>query len=909
MSRIQSSIGLVTNIPIEDTVNKLMSIAARPRTLLSNRTKQLEAEKLAVTQLTTLLAAFQFETGQLGNASLFDAKTATSSNTAALSVAIALGGNPVAGSYLFTPVQTATAQQFLSQSFGADELLGAGSFNFRVGGFVDKGIGLEELNAGAGVQRGKIRITDRSGDSAVIDLSFVRTVDDVLAAINNETDINVAAVAVGDSFKLIDSSGGGGNLRVQEVSGGKTASDLGLAAINVAASEATGSDVFTLHGQTRLTFLNDGTGVQLRSGNDLEIELADETTLSVDLEDATRLSDVINSLNAANPAKLSAAISADGNRIELTDLTSGLGTFAVSNVGTGTAAKDLGLTAASVGGTISGQRLVSGLADTLVSSLNGGRGLGTLGDIDITNRDNVSFTVDLSSAETLSQIIAAINDQSTDVTAAINSSRNGIVLTDVSGGTASNFIIADGDVNETATALGIAVSVAATSVNSGEVHRHQISEGTLLSSLNGGKGISVGDFLVTDSNGQLGAVDLNPTGNVATTVGDVIDRINALSNGVEARINDAGDGILLIDTAGGNGTLKVSEVGNGTTAKDLRIFGTAVEIDIEGTPTQVIDGTSIVTVSIEADDTLADLVETINALGLGVTASVLNDGLGQRLSIFSDKTGAANAFLVDTTNSPLVLQEATRAHDALLLYGTNNSPGSGVLVSSSTNTFEGVLAGVKLTINDGTLAPVTVKVATSSTSAGNSVQEFVDAYNSIRETLDEVTSFDAVALTTGILFGRNEPLRVESELTKILTSRHFGVGEFESLEAIGLSLDDKGVLQFDRTKFNAAYASDTESLKKLFTDETIGVAAKFESVLEQLSGANNSLLSSRSDALEATIEANTERIASWDERLERQRERLLLDFFRLETVISRMRESLAALSSFQVVPPLTSTSR
>ena len=34
MTRIQSSVGLITGIPIEETVNKLMAIAARPRDLL-----------------------------------------------------------------------------------------------------------------------------------------------------------------------------------------------------------------------------------------------------------------------------------------------------------------------------------------------------------------------------------------------------------------------------------------------------------------------------------------------------------------------------------------------------------------------------------------------------------------------------------------------------------------------------------------------------------------------------------------------------------------------------------------------------------------------------------------------------------------------------------------------------------
>ena len=49
-----------------------------------------------------------------------------------------------------------------------------------------------------------------------------------------------------------------------------------------------------------------------------------------------------------------ACVASDGNRLKLTDLTTGASTFAVANVGQGTTASDLGLTTAAVGDTISG---------------------------------------------------------------------------------------------------------------------------------------------------------------------------------------------------------------------------------------------------------------------------------------------------------------------------------------------------------------------------------------------------------------------------------------------------------------------------------------------------------------------------------------------------------------------------
>jgi flagellar hook-associated protein 2 len=904
MTRIQSSTGLITGIPIEDTVNKLMAIAQQPRDNLVNRTKDVKSEQLAITQLSSLLVAFQFEAKQLGNTSLFQTRQATSSDTTALSVEVPEDSSPAVGNYLFTPVQTASSQQLLGQSFASDETIGAGSFTFGLGGFVDQGISLSQLNSGAGVHAGKIKITDRSGQSEVIDLSFARSVDDVLDAINNATSISVSAVASGDSFKLIDGSGGSGNLKVQEVAGGSTAADLGLAGIDTNTDSATGLDVFTLDTKAELSTLNDGNGVQLRSGNDLSVTLADGSTVNIDLASAKTLGNVIDAINAASPAKLSAEIGADGNRLKLTDLTVGMGTFAVSNVGAGTAAVDLGLTKTAASGVITGGRLVSGLRDTLASSLKGGAGLGTLGQLDITNRNNVTSHVDLSGAETLGQIVSTINQHAAGVTAAINSARNGIVLTDTTGLTASNFIVANGDATNTATKLGIVANGAATTVNGGALHRQQVSESTLLSSLNGGAGIDVTDLKITGTTGILGAVDLNKKDDVATTVGDVINRINALTGvGVTARINDRGDGIELVDTLGGTGKIKVEEVGNGTAAKDLHILGTSTSVTIGGVPTQVIDGTATSTVTIDADDKLSDVAAKINALGAGVTASLLNEGSRQRLSLSVNRSGAANELLIDTTGTRLSLQEITSARDALLSFGTAGA--GGVLISSQTNKFENVVDGLNVTVNDGTLKPVTVNVTSTTSSLVDTAKDFVKSYNSLRDALGKATAFDADNLTTGILFGTTEALQVDHNISNLITSRFFGVGQFQSLAAVGIGLDDKGKMSLDESKLNAAYDKDPDAVKKLFTDDKLGVSKKLDDVIEQLAGKDHSILSSRVDSLKDMIDANNKRIDQMSDQLDKQREALMNQFALLESTVAKLKDNLSALSSLQVIPPLT----
>jgi flagellar hook-associated protein 2 len=352
---------------------------------------------------------------------------------------------------------------------------------------------------------------------------------------------------------------------------------------------------------------------------------------------------------------------------------------------------------------------------------------------------------------------------------------------------------------------------------------------------------------ITDTNGQTTALDLNGDLNkvddIAKTVGDVITRINGLGIGVTAKINERGDGIELVDTAHGVGTIKVAEVGNGTTAKDLHLLGDSTSQIVNGVPTQVIDGTATSTVTISATDKLSDVVKKINALNAGVTASILNDGSQQRLSILANNSGAANELLVDTSNSNLSLNEISSGRDALVVYGASGS--GGVLVTSSTNTFNNIVSGLNVTVNSGSQTPVQINVTASSDSLVSTVKQFVSAYNSIRTNLDTVTAFDPTALTTGILFGTSETLQVDSSLTQLINGNYFGNGQFTSLAQIGISLDSKGQMQLDQDQLTAAFDKDPDAVSKLFADPNHGIIAKLNSKLDDLAGATGSVLSSR----------------------------------------------------------------
>ncbi|MCH7729035.1 MAG: flagellar filament capping protein FliD [Planctomycetes bacterium] len=681
--------------------------------------------------------------------------------------------------------------------------------------------------------------------------------------------------------------------------------------IDVAANEATGSDVLSLHDNVLISRLNDGNGVSIRGGlPDLEITFQDGSgNLQIDLDGVSTFADLLQKLNA--DARLTASVSQNGDRIELTDNTAGGNAFTVFSPVGGGAAEDLGLTATAVNGVITTRRLQGGLKTVLVSSLGGGDGLGGLGQLLITDRSGANTTVDLASAETLDEIVAAIRSSAlgagVEVDVRVNQARNGLVLEDTSGGT-GNLVVAN-DGQNTADKLKLTVNAAVDEIDSGSLDRQVFSEQIKLTDLNNGRGVQQSSFLITDTNGFSGAINLTVL--AAETVGDVLDAINSLGIGVTARINETGDGILLVDTLDGAGKITVRESGSGTAATDLGIVGTSVEVDLNGTLTEVIDGSTTVTIEIDADDTLTDLIEKINAANPDVSASIFNEGSGPtpfRLALSSLVSGEAGELLVDTTGVDFQFQVLSNAQDALLLVGSADTLGAGILVSSSDNVFEDVIAGLSLTVKGTSSDPVSVTVNSTDASLVAKADLFVNSYNRLRDKLEDLTFFNAEDGTTGPLFGSSAVLRLEIDLANLITGRFFGAGSIQSLAELGINVKRDGRLELDTQKLRDKFAEDPTAVSEFFTTEDFGFGDKVQRVIDSLAGEDNSLLINRTISLQSNIDLNNERIAFLNERLDRQRDRLLKEFFGIEEAIARLQTSLTAIQSIQLIPPLTARS-
>ena len=129
--------------------------------------------------------------------------------------------------------------------------------------------------------------------------------------------------------------------------------------------------------------------------------------------------------------------------------------------------------------------------------------------------------------------------------------------------------------------------------------------------------------------------------------------------------------------------------------------------------------------------TLASLSAAINSADIGVTASVITDSSGSRLSIVSGTSGAAGQLTISGILDRRILQSGH-----LSRHQWPGGPGcqltvDGVSVTSPSNTVTKVIPGVTFQLLALSTAPVQVQITNDTTDIGTAISSFVSAYNKV----------------------------------------------------------------------------------------------------------------------------------------------------------------------------------
>jgi flagellar hook-associated protein 2 len=1013
---ISTGTGLISGLNIQDIVTQLMAIDAQPITQLKQRVTDTQAQQTAIMSLNAQLLAVKAAIHSFVLPSAFKVKTATSSNPDVLT-AKAESYMP-AGTQNFVVKSLATAHQLVSSGFAdADQTpVGTGTLTFEPAqARVDPSTSLAALNGFKGIHRGVIRITDRSGSSATVDLRSAATVNDVLDAINSQTGVNVSAETRGGALVIADQTGlSSGNLVISDTGGGAAAADLGLAG-TFGSGQAVGKDLLYLSADTRLSAINDGIGLrtdgllsdlrfELKGGEAFEVNLSENLRFSMDLdmlnsgrgvradengqrviritnrqgqtaeadlssaqtlqdvataiqnsglsmnvslsggklvlsdssggtssnlqvEDVTghaaadlgitadtqdsavtgakvyrveTMGDVLRAIQYAegNNGYVTAGLSADGKGISLTDNTTGPGDTRVSAVNGSMAAYDLGLVSgrndterAFSGTSFSSSPLLGGLNTVMLKSLNGGSGLRT-GVVGFTTQGGDSFSLDFSEDRTLADVVDRINADGR-LKAAVDVGGTSISITDLTTGSGS--LSATG---ELADDLGLTAAEGGRLV-SGDLHRQYISENTLLSDLNQGKGIHYGQIRITDSKGNSATLTLNATAH--QTLGDVIRDLNHLFVDVDVSINETGDGLRLEDKAGGTATMSVSDVAGGSAAADLGIKGLATGTVLRADYAEHIE--------VAPDDTLTTLMQKINNADIGIRAGIINDGSGwspYRLTLTALNSGTAGRIAFSTGLGGMSLDTLSEGKDAVIVVGDPSSANA-VVMSSSSNIVKDAIQGLPLNLNRPSDVPVQVTVAGDVETVVTGIKSFVDAFNSAVDQIAELTKYIPDTGERGVLLGDNTTLQVHDQLYNTLMTRLSDQTlQYRGVAEVGLTVGSGGHIQFDEDKFREAFNDDPDGVGKLFTQvvtdsdgksKQVGIAAQLDSLLARLTGSVDGTLTLRNKSLQDQVDQYNSRAADLQDLLDKKQAQLYSKFYAMEASLAQLQSQQSSLTT------------
>jgi flagellar hook-associated protein 2 len=1041
MGQITTGIGLVSGIDFGSIVEQLVELEARPKTRIEQQNETLASQQAAFQQINANLLSMKLAADGLTTDATFTSTTSASSNEDVLTVSSGAGATP--GNYSLSVQRLVGAQQTISRGYAdaSTSPIGPGLLTFdRVESRLDRQTRLGSLNGGDGITRGLMRLTDRSGSTAIVDLSSVVTLDDIVDTINQTTGVNVVASVSGDRLTLSDATGlTDAALSAADVGNNGVASSLGLVLDSTADGDLddtvlTGAALNTLGRQTLLSDLNDGKGIRTTIGvPDLTLTTAGGANVSVNLDGVTTLGDLMDLVDEQSAGDLAMQVSDDGLGVVLVDNTGGGAGFTIGSAAGGFAAEDLGIAGADddADAQLGGSRLVAALDSKLLKYLGGGLGLAAFGgstvapvtgdtaladllggagvggsgnpsdDITITARDGSSFsfdvdtattvdelatlfntgtsgkvtlalsgnrlvlsdnteglanlviadkggsssiatdlglvadaptssitsvdldpattldtgavisvtnsagvvgTVDLNTAVSVSDVIDQINAASLGITASLNDAGNGLRLVDTADGN-QPLIIADAAGSSLATQLGLVGTHSDGAADGGDLQYQYVHEGTLIDSL----GIARGRFELRDSGGSTATVDISQ-GN-EQTIGDVLSEINSRGLLITARVNDTGDGIVLEDIGPGVVNMSVEEVGS-TTARDLGILGVAPS------PGADLNGSFQQTVNLAAGDTLDAAVQKINDAGLGINASIINDGTAGapfRLSLASDQGGRRHGFVFDDGGLGMGARQLAEAQDAVVFFGADD-PASALLLTSQTNTLDTVIPGAQIDLLSTSDKPVQVTISEDREAVVESVQELVSAFNEVTGTLNEYDSYDAENEVRGLLLGDPTVSRVRQSIyNAVINPNNELGGQYKSLAQVGVTVGPGARLQLDGDKLAEALETDPQGVRDLFTFEQFaidpetgeqdrdqvlarGIGVEISQLLDRLTRTGDGVVTEAVDVIDEKIEANRQRIEDIDESLEEKRARYEEQFIAMERALSQMQGQSNALN-------------
>jgi flagellar hook-associated protein 2 len=301
-----------------------------------------------------------------------------------------------------------------------------------------------------------------------------------------------------------------------------------------------------------------------------------------------------------------------------------------------------------------------------------------------------------------------------------------------------------------------------------------------------------------------------------------------------------------------------------------------------GSFTVAVGSSAPVTITVDnTNDTLDGLASSINSQNLGVTASVVNDASGARLTIVSNTAGASNDITIANNTTGLSFTKAVTGANASLVV-------DGIPISSATNTITGAISGV--TLNLTSAAPNTtvgLSVTPNISQAESAVNTFVSAWNTVAQDLN--AQFSVASDGTGAQpLEADQTLRnVQQQLLSAITYSIGGNNGFVNLASIGLNMNDDGTITTDPTALSNALSNNFSSVQTLLQGAS-SFSANMVSVLNQITDPTQGAITLDLQGMSQSNQDLTNQITAMQATLQTQEQNLTTQYDQMQVALQEL---------------------
>ena len=318
----------------------------------------------------------------------------------------------------------------------------------------------------------------------------------------------------------------------------------------------------------------------------------------------------------------------------------------------------------------------------------------------------------------------------------------------------------------------------------------------------------------------------------------------------------------------------------------------------------------------DATTTLRDIADAVNASDIGVSAYISNIGGSENpdyvMSIKSDSTGGEDTDLITSDGSTPGIKLsagdslfAAEGGETIHAEQENTIEGQsaaflvdGVNYQRSENTVDDVIPGVSLDLLD--TGDTSVNVEKDTEAIEKNVQQFVDAFNSVRSFIDTNSAYSEDSGSAGPLNGSSMASRAEMNLANaVLYKVDEPNSAYEYLNQVGVELQRDGSLSLDSEKFQSALETSPDDVTSFFAGDQ-GVLQRMDSVLDGYTDSIDGAITYKLDSLDTSLSRLQDDKIDAQESLASYRERLVSKFTAMENQIlqyQQMQNTISGLSS------------